>query len=114
MTDNLQIQGHIQRLEEAEEAEEGALILDALTYAHASRWITTQQFNRAQKQLRCGAYVSAALTLVPEGRFWSLDNSATAFTSELGCGPQNITTSDAATPALALSSAALKERKAVG
>lgn len=126
MTDDLQIQGHIQRLEAAEEVEQGALILDALTYAYASRWITTGQFHLAQEQLRREAYLDAARTLVPEGwhgevRFgkwpehdprhvalWSNDLSVKE--SVYGVGLTN----RSATPALGLTIAALKARKAVG
>lgn len=106
----------IERLEAAEEAEQGALILEALTYAQhfSRRWITAAQYCLALAQLKCKAYESAALTLVPEGRFWTVDNSAAAYTSELGSGPQNATTGDATTPALALTIAALKACKAVG
>ena len=99
MTDSL-----IKRLEAAEEGSEA---LDMAIEDHLGLGFpaTTVRYSRS---------LDAALTLVPEGRFWYIDSSAAAFTSELGSGPQNVTASDAATPALSLCSAALKARKAVG
>lgn len=103
----------IRDLEEAPVGKERAAILDALTYAHASKWIDTAAFHRAQKMLHVGAFLSAALTLLPEGWWWSLETfsdgcyARVAETSkQLHClGTQK-------PPALALCIAALKARSA--
>ena len=64
----------IRELENASVSEERGVILDALTYAHASKWIDTATFHRAQKMLHVGAFLSAVLPLVPEGCRWSVGN----------------------------------------
>lgn len=54
-----------------------------------------------------------AVELVPEGRFWSVDNSCSAFTCVLDSEQQkrSVTVGDAATPATALTIACLKAKE---
>jgi hypothetical protein len=56
--------------------------------------------------------LAVAVSLVPEGLFWNVDSSGSAFLSTLGTVHQDVTTADGETPALALTIAALKARSA--
>ena len=116
----------IRDLEKASVSEERGVILDALTYAHASKWIDTATFHGAQKMLHVGAFLSAALPLVPEGyaieqmMIWPGEPSdgmvvGTRFRAGRywhEAGKDGRWKATAATPALALASAALKARSA--
>ena len=61
----------------------------------------------------CTGSLDTALTLVPEGMFWSVDSSGSAFVCDLDSEKQrgSVRTGDAATPAIAICIAALKARK---
>lgn len=54
------------RLEGATE-DQGYLIKCVLREARAQHWIDSDTFDRAMHWAACGAFVDAALTLVPEG-----------------------------------------------
>ena len=120
----------LRELEGAAGSAERGAILNALTYAHASKWIDTAAFHRAQKMLHVGAFLSAALTLVPEGWtvmhagqnpvsgtwYWGLHKQAEAGVNNGFCqqvGSRELFNSDHHTtnPALALCIAALKARR---
>ena len=104
----------IRELEGTSATVERGAILDALTYAHASKWIDTATFHSAQKMLHVGAFLSAALTLVPEGLAWTMYSDGSI---ELGPEPSDgqmmdsVWAAEAATPALALCIVALKARR---
>lgn len=113
----------ITKVEQTTEDEQYVAIYDALVFAHKHEWITNGPYYIALKFLRAGAYESAALLLVPEGRtFWHLSrySDPAEFASECsfstysddGSEPHHVK-SDAATPALALTAAALRAKCAV-
>ena len=103
----------IRELEGASGSAERGAILDALTYAHASKWIDTAAFHRAQKMLHVGAFLSAAMVLVPEG--WNVNIEIASFQNAAWLHKTGETVkSDYGTnrpPALALSIASLKARR---
>ena len=115
----------IREVEGASVSAERGVILDALTYAHASKWIDAATFHRAQKMLRVGAFLSAVLPLMPEGyaieklMIWPGQPSdvmllGTHFQNGeyWHTGKDGRWKAEAATPALALCIAALKARSA--
>ena len=109
----------IRDLEKASVSEERGVILDALTYAHASKWIDTATFHNAQKMLHVGAFLSAVLVLVPEG--WSIAGLWEAVQRKdrpwWGVNLRRddpykvLTVQGSTTPALGLSIAAIKARR---
>ena len=65
----------ITKLEAAPEDEQEQLIQDALQYAFEHDWITATVFVLAKEWLRMGAFLCAALVLVPEGWWWRMNQS---------------------------------------
>ncbi|MGI9492584.1 MAG: hypothetical protein ACR2QF_09320 [Geminicoccaceae bacterium] len=117
----------IGRLEEATEAEQGDLLIEAAVRAGQRGWITESQRWRASALIHIGAFIDAALMLVPENADWivsrvtDLSQMRIGFTGVIetlqGQGEvdrpfrmEHKAHAVAATPALALASAALKAR----
>ena len=103
-----------QRIEAAEGAEQRHMLELAWQEVHGEfpggcEW-HSEANQRFARLLNAGAYLNAALTLVPEGYDWSLDN----FDGDQGkphawvCKDGPFYNATAATPALALCAAALK------
>ena len=59
----------IKKLEAATEDQQEELILEALQFSYDRDWITHATFTKAWAWVRSGAYLSAAMVLVPEGWF---------------------------------------------
>ena len=68
---------------------------------------------RWEKMNHLTTSIDAALTLVPEGMFWSIDSSGSAYICQLDSGGQrgSVRVGDGESPALALCIAALKARQ---
>lgn len=114
----------IARLEKATADNEHIAIYDALMFAHNQGWISDGQYDLAMVWRNVGAYLCAALTLVPShpvpnirpGQWWwmveawpseckanvAYENGDSGIIEEEGKAP---------TPALALVSAALRARR---
>ena len=60
------------KLEAATEADQERLIWDAVQYAYNRSWIFTPTCAKAHSWVRSGAYMSAAMVLMPEG--WAIRN----------------------------------------
>jgi len=100
MTDPATLLALAERCEQAAGVDQKAVMLavvDALG-------LPSDQHYRAVRMIEIGAYESAAVTLVPEGCGWMVMGNA----AKVGVWP-----SRAATPALALCSAALRARAAM-
>ena len=65
----------IEKLEAATEAEQERLILETLQFAYDRDWMTGVKFVMVRAWMPLGAYLSAAVVLVPEGWFYRLDTS---------------------------------------
>ena len=59
----------IKKLETATEDQQEELILEALQFAYDRDWIVLRTHSLATAWVRSGAYLSAAMVLVPEGWF---------------------------------------------
>ena len=110
----------IAKLEAAPEAEQEGLILEALQLAYSHSWITHYMFMRARRWALLGAYLSAAVVLVPEGWWWSINQSggpmkggqndlSPIYTTTL-FRPRLEVRGTQGTPALAVAIAAMKTR----
>lgn len=111
----------IAALEGATVEQQDALIDRTLLFAERQGWITTNTMIKARRMLDAGAYESAALTLLPEGclgmikEVWSgTQKAGIATVQRYTASPRLMWAAGwdafAATPALALSAAALKAR----
>ena len=98
----------IAKLEAAQEDEQGELILKALQYAFEHDWIIATRFVLAKMWVRSGAYLSAAMVLVPKGWFCRLDTSGADVQLWHPDKRWEEYRGFAATPALAVAIAALK------
>ena len=118
MTDHAEL---IARIENASAADQSDVIRAALRHALDQGWITVDAYKRAQLMCNAGAFVDAALTLIPEGHAWSVRWNRASDGELYGdarcwrfCHPRDDETPThralAATPALALSAAALRAR----
>lgn len=105
----------IQRVEAAEEAVQAPWLKRAIDAAWKARWITDAVWRRADELLQAGAYLDAAVSLVPSGCEWQV-HSANAFGGAMAGlflngrrnGERAHWARDCATPALALTAAALR------
>ena len=101
------------KLEAAPEADQERLIMEALQYAYDHDWITGVTFVMVRAWVPLGAYLSAAMVLLPKGAAWSISQSDDR-DDQRPCGVVQVAISTgeefAATPALALALAALKAR----
>ncbi|KKM77689.1 hypothetical protein LCGC14_1367410 [marine sediment metagenome] len=103
----------IAKLEAATEAEQGNVILEAIDYARKQGWISAKAREDARLFVGVGAFLDAALILVPDGWDVEIKQSrhrkgwrALLWSGGYGTGKFG----DAPTPALALCIAALKAR----
>lgn len=111
MTDHTAL---IHRIEEAGAEQEAALVHEAVVLAHGKGWITDDQLKTAGTFWHVGAYLQAALILLPEGLWWVLNSGVQsgAALAKISAGKTWDThDGNAATPALAVCVAALKARK---
>lgn len=103
----------IERLEAATPKGERAAILAMLDHAKDADWLTFDQWRAAYRFWDVGAYLDAAMTLVPEGWRWHVDyRPAAQCWHGLHCVFDDEGDCTGTTPALALSIAALKAREA--
>ncbi|KKN89998.1 hypothetical protein LCGC14_0231100 [marine sediment metagenome] len=101
----------ITKLEAATEAEQGNVILEAIDYARKQGWISAKAREDARLFVGVGAFLDAAMTLVPEGWEWQIisdDGAAVYKRSKEHGGYAIIFDGQATTPALALCAAALR------
>ena len=100
----------IARVEAATVAEQSDVLAAALMAARKAGWFAAKQYSSALRMLAAGAYESAALTLVPGGWLWEVRDDGVAWVTSPDKGGSWPGT--AATPALALTAAALPARLA--
>ena len=105
----------LQRLEAASADEQGHLISEAASYAREQGWIDHATCLKAISWVKVGAYLDAALTLVPEGTDWKLHrtscNADVWFTAEIQDSNEDWWRARKSSPALALCIAALRARE---
>jgi hypothetical protein len=103
----------IARVEAATVAEQSDVLAAALMAARKAGWFTAKQYSSALRMLAAGAYESAAASLVPEGCEWTRHFGANGRLTMMVHGPDPAgSLVQAATPALALTAAALRARLA--
>jgi len=101
----------IARLEEATELQQALVLEEAVKYAHERRWIDKETAQQALAWVECGAFESAALSLVPEGCAWQV-GCEIDFTPTARVWGHDIHADEfAATPALALCIASFRARQ---
>lgn len=99
----------IEKIEAAKEETQRSVIYDALVWAHKNEHITDGKYDLAIRFLNAGAYLDAAMQLVPEGWWWVLNSGVTApATALLGTRDNPGVRSMGATPALAFCAACLR------
>lgn len=101
------------RLEAASAVDEHVVIALVLKHAKDQEWLTTHAYTLAMRRHSCGAYLDAVLPLVPEGAVWAISCSDSHEGFRATVMPKAAShdrTVQAATPALALCSAALRAR----
>ena len=70
------------KLETATETEQEELILEALQYAYAQDWIKLVITGKAGRWVRQGAFLSAAMVLVPEGWLFNRMDQMSSWTAK--------------------------------
>ena len=102
----------IAELERAEKGSQPELLHRAVDFARDQGWFNEDEHAKAWAFINIGAFESAALTLVPEGRYWRINPSLSKGRPTAGVECDTCEAmAEAATPALALTIAALKARK---
>ena len=105
----------IARVEAAAVTEQSDVLAAALMAARKAGWFVAKQYSSALRMLAARAYESAALTLVPEGCGWLRESPHTMTVYRVPGNHKEwpkYHTVPAATPALALTAAALRARLA--
>ena len=108
----------IERLESAPDAEQGDLIAETIIFMQARGFISNVVAAEAHRLVSVGAYMDAAMTLIPEGWFVRLTEVRFGmWLTELWDGDKSTLIAPdiqllGGTPALALTAAAMKAREA--